>query len=51
MLGQKHFAEPNQHVLTFLHSKFAVQYTLGVQVALSGFSCCPIDVFSPVALE
>jgi hypothetical protein len=24
------FAEPNQHVLTFLHTKFAVQCTSGV---------------------
>jgi hypothetical protein len=27
VLGQNHFAEPNQHVLTFLHPKFAVQCT------------------------
>jgi hypothetical protein len=37
--------------LTFLHSKFAVQSTLGVQVALSGFSYFPINVFSPVAFN
>ncbi len=30
MLGQNHFAEPNQYVLTFLHPKFAVQCTSGV---------------------
>jgi hypothetical protein len=51
MLGQNHFAEPNQHVLTLLHSKFAVQSTLGVLVALSGFSYCPINVFSPIAFN
>ncbi len=27
MLGQNHFVEPNQHVLPFLHPKFAVQGT------------------------
>jgi hypothetical protein len=30
LLGQVHFAEPNQHALTFLHPKFVVQCTGGV---------------------
>jgi hypothetical protein len=30
MLGQNHFAESNQQVLTFLHKQFAVQCTGGV---------------------
>jgi hypothetical protein len=30
MLGKNYFAEPNQHVLTFLHPKFAVQFRGGV---------------------
>jgi hypothetical protein len=30
MLGQNHFAEPNQHVLTVLHQEFTVQCTDGV---------------------
>ncbi len=27
-LAQNHFTQPNQHVLTFLHAKFAVQCTM-----------------------
>jgi len=30
MLGQNHSAEPNPHVLTFLHPKFVVKCTGGV---------------------
>jgi len=30
MLGQNYFAKPNQHVLTFLHQKFIIQYTNGI---------------------
>jgi hypothetical protein len=30
MLGQNHFAEPNQYVLIFLHPEFTVQCTDGV---------------------
>jgi hypothetical protein len=30
VMGQYHFAEPNWHVLTFLHPKFAVPWTSGV---------------------
>ncbi len=30
VLGQYHFAEPNWHVLTFVHPKFAVPCTSGV---------------------
>jgi hypothetical protein len=30
LLGQVHFAEPNQHALTFFHPNFVVQCTGGV---------------------
>jgi hypothetical protein len=34
MLGQNHFAEPNWHVLTFLHPKFAIHCTGGVALTI-----------------
>jgi hypothetical protein len=35
--GPNYFAEPNQHVLTFLHPKFAVQCISGVALFADDF--------------
>jgi hypothetical protein len=42
MLGQNHFSEPNQHVLTFLHPILVCRITLstsGVVLTLHSLSC------------
>jgi hypothetical protein len=37
MLGQYDFAEPNQHVWTFLHPKFGVQCYGGLVLKVLGY--------------